>query len=162
MKNFVKLLSIMGMAGCLLFGKVDVQAADQGFIELPMEEVQIIISSEDEGVGASSVAAASLGGCELGIGIASNGVSITFSTSSTQVASEIGVKNIVLQEKNGLGWTNIGISNHYDRNRQEYTGGVVYTGAQRRKTYRVYCTHYAIINGREYTLYSITDNLVYN
>ena len=160
MKNLVRLFGLLGMMGGLFLGKMEVCAADQGFIELPVEEIQVVISSEDDGISPASTE--SLAGCQLGIGIASNGVSVTFTTRSTSVASALGIKNIVLQEKNGLGWTNIGISNHYDRNRQEYTGGVVYTGAQPGKTYRVYCTHYAIINGKEYTLYNITNNLVYN
>lgn len=162
MKNYAKLLGFFGVAGCLLLGKMDVQAADPGFIELPVEEVQIVSSPEDEGIDTASTTTASLAGCELGIGIASNGVSVTFTTTSTEPASEIGVKNIVLQEKNGSGWKDIPISKHYTTNRQEYTGGVVYTGAQAGRTYRVSCTHYAIIGGTEYTLYNSTNNLVYN
>ncbi len=160
MKKFLKLFGCLSVAGCLLLGKMDIYAAEPGFVELPMEEVQIVTSLEDEGISPASTE--SLAGCQLGIGIASNGVSVTFTTRSTATASEIGVKNVVLQEKNGSGWRDIPISKHYTSGKQEYTGGVVYTGAQAGRTYRVSCTHYAIINGTEYTLYNSTNNLVYN
>ena len=159
MKKYVKLFGVIGMMACLLFGKADAYAADNEFVELPVEEIQIITSTNEHEINTASTA--SLAGCSLGVGVASNGVSVTFTTRCTGSASQIGVKNVVLQEKQGIGWKDIPISNHYGTGR-EYTGGVVYTGAQKGRTYRVSCTHYAIIDGHEYTLNSQTGELVYN
>ena len=69
---------------------------------------------------------------------------------------------MVLQEKTLLGWKDIPIKDHYDYDNDFYMGSLVYLKAEVGKTYRVYCTHYAIINGEEYTLYNITDSIVYN
>lgn len=161
MKKFIRLFGALGMAGCLLFGGMNVYAAEEGFIEIPVEEIQVLAPSGNEQI--STASSDSLAGCNLGIGIASNGVSITFATNATGTASEIGVKNVVLKEKQpGGGWKDIPISNHYARGTDDYYGGVTYTGAQKGRTYKVSCTHYAIIDGHEYTLNSQTGELVYN
>lgn len=161
MKKFIRLFGSLGIIAGMLFGGINVSAAEEGIVDLPVDEIQIVSPSEEKNI--STTATASLAGCNLGIGIASNGVEITFATSSTESASEIGVKNVVLQEKQpGGGWKSIPISNHYARGTDDYFGGVVYTGAQKGRTYKVSCTHYAIIDGHEYTLNSQTGELVYN
>lgn len=161
MKRFIKLFGVLGMTGCFLLGGMNVYAAEEGFIEIPVEEIQVVAPSGNEEI--SMTSSDSLAGCSLEIGIASNGVSLTFATRATGTASEIGVKNVVLQEKQpGGGWKSIPISNHYARGTDDYYGGVVYTGAQKGRTYKVSCTHYAIIDGHEYTLNSQTGELVYN
>ena len=43
MKNLVRLFGLLGMMGGLFLGKMEVCAADQGFIELPVEEIQVVI-----------------------------------------------------------------------------------------------------------------------
>ena len=67
----------------------------------------------------------SLAGCTLEIGIASNGVEVSFVTSATQTANEIGVKDVVLQQKTWYGWKDIPISNHSTNNSDIYIGGVI-------------------------------------
>ena len=81
--------------------------------------------------------------CVIGISCRSNGVGITFSTSATTKADEIGCKDIVLEEKIGNTWVPIKVSGGYETNSYDYDGGAVYTGAVKGRVYRAHCTHYA-------------------
>ena len=94
--------------------------------------------------------------------MADNGLSVVFVTRATQTVNEIGVKNIMLQEKTWYGWKDIPISNYCTYSSDMYAGEVIYTAAEKGKTYRAYCTHYAKYGNTELTLYSETSNFVYN
>ena len=141
---------------------VEANAAESNndFQEVPKEQINILTTSSADSV--LTLSDSSLTACELGIGISSNGIGVTFITTATTAATEIGCKDIVLQEKTALGWKDITIRDHYDYDTDVYAGSVVYLKAVVGKTYRVYCTHYAIIDDVEYTLYNITDSIVYN
>lgn len=130
------------------------------FQEVTKEQITIVESSSADSI--RTLSDPSLTACELGIGISSNGVGVTFITTATTTATEIGCKDMVLQEKTALGWKDITIRDHYDYDTDVYAGSVVYLKAVVGKTYRVYCTHYAVIDDVEYTLYNITDSIVYN
>ena len=78
------------------------------------------------------------------------------------MATEIGVKDLVLQEKTLLGWKDIPVKDYCDYDTNFYLGSVVYLNAEADKTYRAYCTHYAIIDEAEYTLYNETESIVFN
>ena len=158
----IKRIFVLVMVACLAFSKIDVEAADVTgeFQDVPSEQIDIrTVSSRNTNFYSEEE---SLTACELGIGISKNGIGVSFSTTSTTIATEIGCKDMVLQEKTLLGWKDIPIRDHYDYDTDVYTGSVVYLKAVEGKTYRVYCTHYAIINDIEYTLYNITDSIVYN
>lgn len=159
MKKVKKFLSLSLMVVCLMVQSISVFAAENDFIEVPAKQTQII--KEDANLLPSALTA-SLETCDLGIGISGNGISVTFTTRATATASQIGIKNAVLQEKTLFGWKDIPISSYYTTNSDFYNGSVVYTQAVAGKTYRASCTHYAIINGQEYTLYNQTSELVYN
>ena len=49
-----------------------------------------------------------------------------------------------------------------DYDQRIYIGAVVYVKAEAGKTYRVSCTHYAIVDDVELTLDNYTDEIVYN
>lgn len=104
----------------------------------------------------------SLYDCEIGMVSVGGGLAIECATYSTVYAEEIGCKDIVLQEKSLFGWKDIAIKDRSAINSDFYAGGVVYVDAVKGKTYKVHCTHYAIIDGIEHTLYNITDEMVYN
>lgn len=162
MKKKRQLFSIAIMAiGLLLFLPVNVKAKeiDSSFIEVPTNQINILESGEKH---VSTMSVPSLGVCDLGIGISKNGVGITFTTRATQTATEIGVKDIVLQEKTLLGWKDIPVKDYCDYDTNFYLGSVVYLKAEIDKTYRVYCTHYAIIDEVEYTLFNETKSIVFN
>lgn len=110
-----------------------------------------------------AASAGSLFGCGISISAASGGINITCSAKSTETADEIGVKDIVLQEKvNGI-WKNISIAGGSAKNSDDYTGYALYTGAVKGRSYRAYCTYYAKYGSVTKTLKSgTTDTLVFN
>lgn len=103
-----------------------------------------------------------LGNCNIGLSIASNGVRVSCDTNSSTRADEIGVKDIVLQEKvNGV-WKNINIAGGSANNSYSYVGSVVYTNAVKGRSYRAHCTHYAKYGSTTKTLYGEVGPIVYN
>ena len=159
MRKGLKVKLVLMLVGCLLVGNVTVSAKESGFVEVPQNQIVIVPENESS---VETRASASLSGCVLEIGVASNGIQLSFRTRATQTADEIGVKNVVLQEKVWYGWKNITLDSRYVRNSDIYTGGVIYTDAKKGTTYRVYCTHYAIFDGTELTLYSESSEITYN
>ena len=154
-------LSVLVIVLGLIILPINVQAnnIEDDFVEVPYNQINVLESEKRQ---VSMTSEPSLGICDLVIGINKNGICITYSTRATQVATEIGVKDMVLQEKTILGWRDIPVKDHYDYDTELYFGSVVYLSAETGKTYRVYCTHYAIIDDVEYTLYNETDSLVFN
>lgn len=159
MKKGLKFLNVIAIIGCLVLSNVTAFAAEKDFYEVPNNTIDVYSNKAEE---TNMLSNPTLAACTLGIGIASNGVSISFVTHASQVADEIGVKNVVLQEKTWYGWKDIPVSNYYTNNSEMYVGEVIYTNAEAGKTYRVHCTHYAKFGSTELTLYSESNNLVYN
>ena len=158
-KKFRKGFLLM-LLSCILFGNISIYAAEENFLEVPQERFDVILEDNDLISIASNPA---LSACEIEVGIASNGLSISFDTTATQKADEIGVKNAVLQEKNWYGgWKDIPMSNYYTNNSSWYSGKLVYTGATKGTTYRVKCTHYAKFGSTELTLNNTSSEIVYN
>ncbi len=147
------------LALCIMNMPLNIRAAEveNNFVEYPNHYFEL--KNEDETV---LYASPELAACDLGVGIASNGVSVTYITRATQTADEIGVKNLVLQEKTTFGWTDITIGNRCGYNRDYYGGSLVYTAAVRGKTYRVCATHYAVFGGVEKTFYSTSPEITFN
>ncbi len=104
----------------------------------------------------------SLVGCTISIIAATNGVRVSCISKCTSDADEIGVMDVVLQEKKDGKWTSIDIKGGYERNASTYSGTVLYTGAVKGRTYRAYCTHYAKFGSTTQTVDNETDELVYN
>lgn len=103
-----------------------------------------------------------LSDCILSISCEDNGVGISVSEKASARAEKIGCRDIVLEEKNGSSWKQINIDSSYETNSLTHGGSAVYTGAVKGRTYRAHCTHYAVFNGKETTLYSSTGEMVYN
>lgn len=104
----------------------------------------------------------SLSDSSISLGIASNGIRIICETSSTTRADEIGVKDVVLEEKvNGV-WKSINIAGGSESNSYTYMGSVVYTNAVKGRSYRAHCTHYAKYGSTTKTLYGEVGPIVYN
>lgn len=104
-----------------------------------------------------------LSDCILSISCADNGVRVSFSESASTYADEIGCKDIVLEEKiSSSKWKQIDVSGGSKKNSLTYGASGIYTDAVKGKTYRAHCTHYAIFDGKETTLYSSTGEMVYN
>ena len=103
-----------------------------------------------------------LGDCRITLGIEKNGIRISCDTNSTTRADEIGVKDVVLQEKvNGV-WKNINSAGGSEKDSYDYVGSVVYTNAVKGRSYRAHCTHYAKYGSTTKTVYGEVGPIVYN
>lgn len=103
-----------------------------------------------------------LSDCILSISCEDNGVGISVSEEASTRADEIGCRDVVLEEKVGSSWREITINGSYETNSLTHGASAVYTGAVKGRTYRAHCTHYAVFDGVEKTLYSSTGEMVYN
>jgi len=93
----------------------------------------------------------------------SNEIYIAMSTTTSFIASKVGVKNVYVQEKVWYGWKTIAQAADYDTNSNVFGGSCKCTNATKGKTYRVLCTHYAIeSNGTEHTVANQSEEFVYN
>lgn len=89
-------------------------------------------------------AAGSLYGCQIMISYTDTKVIVSCITQSTHMASEIGVKDIVLEEKRSDGWHVVMTSSGgSEMNDVYFTGDATYSKRDKNRTYRASCTHYA-------------------
>ena len=157
----IKRIMLLVMVSCLFAGSINVLAAGSPFIESPQSSVEIV--SPTDAAAIVPVSDPTLLACNVMIGIADNGLALTFDTNATYEADEIGVKNITLYEKKPLGgWEEISMPDLSRNNATFYSGSIVYTLAKEGRTYYVDCTHYAIFDGKELTLYNYTGEMTYN
>lgn len=148
------------IVGCLFAGNLTIVASSNTFVESPENKVEVISNEQTVSNPSSNP---SLLACTVGVGIADDGLLITFDTDATDTADEIGVKNVVLKEKIFPGiWKEIPMSNYYTNNADWYSVDVVYTGAKKGTTYCVECTHYAKYGSKELTLKNTSAELTYN
>ena len=155
-----KVILLLTVIGCLFVGNLTTFAAEKPFVEVPQSKIEVV---SEEKNGTNLLSSPSLLACTVGVGIADNGLLITFDTDATDVADEIGVKNVVVQEKTWYGgWRDIPANNYCTYNSDYYAGDIVYTGATKGTTYRVKCTHYAKFGSTELTLDNTSSELVYN
>lgn len=101
-------------------------------------------------------------GCTLRVICDTDGVGVEVYTNFTTTADEIGVKDVVLQEKTWYGWKDIKINDGSRKNSSLFSASTTYTGAEKGKTYRAKCTHYAVYKGETQTITSQTAEMVYN
>ena len=154
-----KKLLYLAIVGCLLCGGITASAEEKNILEIPQTEVEVISTENDITTFASDP---SMTACTVGIGIADNGLGITFDTTANQPATEIGVKNIVIKEKTLFGWKDITVDSYCTYNSDFYSGSIVYTGAVPGKTYYVKCTHYAKYGSNELSMNNTSSELTYN
>lgn len=159
MNKKVKFSLLLTVMFSLLWGNMNILAKENVFVESPQEIIEIVPETDNS---VSVLSNPSLTACEVGIGIANNGLLMSFDTTATHVADEIGVKNVVLQEKTWYGWKDIPVSNYCKYNSDFYMGDVIYTLATKGTTYRVKCTHYAKFGSTELTLDNTSSELTYN
>lgn len=90
-----------------------------------------------------------------------NQIIVTYSTTACTSATptEIGVRDFVLQEKGLIFWDTIYSNSFCAYNEAYYSGGIIYSGPKDGKKYRAIGTHYAIVDGEEYTYISISKEV---
>lgn len=152
-------LLLIAAIGCLLFGNLSILAKEKSIVEIPQKKMDVV-STESSIL--KDAADPSLTACIVGVGIADNGLHVSFDTSANQPADEIGVREIVIKEKTLFGWKDIVVGSYCDYGTDLFTKDIVYTGAVPGKTYYVECTHYAKFGSKELTLKGISSELTYN
>ena len=82
--------------------------------------------------------------CLISVYSSSSGMDVAFMTGCSQIASAIGVKDVVIKQKVWYGWKTVATSSGgYNSNDIAYMGEILYTNAIKDETYRITCTHYA-------------------
>lgn len=106
--------------------------------------------------------AATLTSCSLGITVNANGVRASVTTGSTVQASKIGVRDVVIEKYVNGKWEFVAShSGGYVTNHDYYVASISTGSADKGVLYRISCTHYAVLNGVERTLYNVTDGVKY-
>ena len=100
--------------------------------------------------------------CNISAAYMSYGLYIQTETGTTVTASELGVKNIKVQQKNGIFWTTIATSDGGSiTNDDWYMGISKCTNAIDGEIYRIKCTHFAYIGGNYYHYDNTSDPFTY-
>ena len=100
--------------------------------------------------------------CNISAAFMSYGMYIQTETGTTVDASELGVKDIKVQIKNGIFWNTIATSGGGSvTNDHTFCGSCDCTNAVSGETYRIKCTHYAYIGGNYDHYDNTTDGFKY-
>ncbi len=112
--------------------------------------------------GNSGAKAAMLDDCSIYVTVSESGVVASIITGATEVAKEIGIRDIKVQKKiNGIWVTLVEHSGLHDYNDTDF-GATVTTGyAEKGAYYRVSCTHYAILSDGLHEIFNETDGICY-
>lgn len=103
-----------------------------------------------------------LSNCNISIGYADYGLHIVCQTSTTKMATKIGVTDVKVQEKSGIFWNTIATSSgSFVYNDETFLGSCDCTNVVDGKTYRIKCTHYAYVDGTYYSYDHTTDSFIY-
>ena len=136
----------------------------------PAEEPEIAGMTEEE-------AAYYLRLCETGAGSLMRGIftnvnlhvlkddgqlMVVCATNTSEIASELGTKQLILDVKNGIFWIPVATLEKASRtNARSHSGGCYYKNPASGSTYRATGIHFAIINGKEYTAYAESGMITY-
>lgn len=103
-----------------------------------------------------------LANTNLGIFESEGRILVIYSTSASGDPSELGIKQIMLEEKDGLSWN---VLAKYDKmsttDSNIYTGGFYFLAPVSGKTYKASGIHFAVIDGREITKYANTGGFIF-
>ncbi len=106
--------------------------------------------------------AAMLTNCSLGITVNANGVKASVTTGSTVQASKIGVRNVVIEKYVNGKWEFVGSHpGGYTTNNNYYVASISTGSANKGVLYRISCTHYAVLDGKEHALNNVTNGVSY-
>ncbi len=103
-------------------------------------------------------------GCEMGIYVDEEGAHINLSTSATETATELGVKDVYLEYQDSWGiWHRVNQKPYYAgrTNDNHFAIGLIYKGAQKGVFYRVKGVHYAYLSDGYHSLENETKGIRY-
>ena len=87
---------------------------------------------------------------------------VVCATNTSEIASELGTKQLILDVKNGIFWIPVATLEKASRtNARSHSGGFYYKNPASGSTYRATGIHFAIINGKEYTAYAESGTITY-
>lgn len=167
-----RILSLL-LAAVLSFGILPLNvSASESALSVP-EEMQTYITNErlenpdvimnrNPQSGSLQRDASYLVSCNISAAFMDYGLHIQLETGTTKTASELGVKNIKVQQKNGIFWTTIATSDGGSiTNDDWYMGISKCTNAIDGEIYRIKCTHFAYIGGNYYHYDNTSDPFTY-
>lgn len=164
MKQKIKKILVVLYSAAILSGNMQMVAHAQELVPVTVSEyVELTGDNVEYGIynqeGNPNVRAASLDACKIGKGTSGSTLIASVETSATATASKIGVRNVVFEKYIGNGeWEEV--ASHpggYTTNATHYNASFKISPIQEGVIYRVTCTHYAVINGVEHTLYNSTN-----
>ena len=118
--------------------------------EMTIEQIDILESSvfAYEGTG-QNARSTTFSDTSIDVACSSSGMNVTIYSTTNQLCSVIGVKDVKVQLKNGSNWVTVAISGPAEATNTHGMGMTfTYEDAIYGATYRIYCVHYA--NGDEY------------
>ena len=141
-----KVLTVI-MSMIILFSSVSTEV----FATETMGEYVVVLDSSViicEGTG-QNVRSTTFSDTSIDVGLTSSGMDITIYSTTNQLCSVVGVKDIEVQMKSGSKWVTVATATSGEAT-NTYGMGVhfTYPDAIYGATYRIYCVHYA--NGDEY------------
>ncbi len=141
-KIFTVLMSVI-----ILFSSITTEAFAA---ETVVEQVAVletkVFTCDETGMNARST---TFSNTSIDVACSSSGMDVTIYSTTNQLCSVIGVKDIEVQMKNGSNWVTVATATAGEAT-NTYGMGLhfVYPDAIYGNTYRIYCVHYA--NGDEY------------
>lgn len=103
-----------------------------------------------------------LSDCTVEFSSYADGLYVHVGTCASQIASVVGVKDIVLERKTLLGWHPVAsCAGGEAYNTTYYGGGFTYEAAKYNQTFRVTCTHYGTVDSPA-EVYHETGEYTYN
>lgn len=91
------------------------------------------------------------------------GLVLTIRTFANEEANMIGVSDVVVEKKVGLGWQTVATSaGGYSTRTSMYSGTATVQNLEKGKTYRVSCTHYAYLSNGYNSVSNQTNEFVYS
>lgn len=162
-KQGKRILSLALAAAFLLLQPVaEAHAAAMDETEDDVERLEVTMYelTEEELAGRPSVHTM-LVDCSIVVGCEARGLVIDITTSATQTASLLGIKDIVIEQQKWYGWKPVATAPGVEvQNRLGVGVSIVYSGAVYGETYRVSCVHYGTVDS--YTEEeNVTPGIVY-
>lgn len=168
-----RILSLL-LAAVLSFGIIPLNvSASESASLASIEEMQIYITDErletpdvvmcgNPQEGSLRRDSSYLVSCNITAAYMSYGLYIQTETGTTVTASELGVKDIKVQQKNGIFWTTIATSGGGSiTNDDWFLGSCECKNAVSGEIYRIKCTHFAYIGGNYYHYDHTSDSFTY-
>ena len=168
-----RILSLL-LAAVLSFGILPLNvSASESASPTSIEEMQTYITNErlenpdvimngNPQSGSLQRDASYLVSCNISAAFMDYGLHIQLETGTTKTASKLGVKDIKVQQKNGIFWTTIATSDGGSiTNDDWYMGISKCTNAVDGEIYRIKCTHFAYIGGNYYHYDNTSDPFTY-